>query len=72
MPEHTICWVITDAFARFGFGDGDGPNFTDRVVAAIEAAGPYRCARSAVARKRQCAHRACAGTRDWFAIWSAR
>ena len=43
MPEHTICWEITDTFAKFGFGDGDGPNFTDHVVAAIDAAGPYRC-----------------------------
>ena len=34
---------ITDAFSRFGFDDGDGLNFTDEVVAAIEAVGPYRC-----------------------------
>ena len=38
-----ICWEITDAFSKFGFEDGDGPNFTDEVAAAIEAAGPYRC-----------------------------
>lgn len=43
MPRRIICWQITDAFAKFGFGDGDGPNFTDEVAAAIEAAGPYRC-----------------------------
>lgn len=43
MPERIIWWEITDAFAKFGFGDGDGPNFTDEVVAAIEAVGPYRC-----------------------------
>ena len=43
MPEHPICWEIADAFAKFGFADGDGPNFTDEVAAAIEAAGPYRC-----------------------------
>ena len=43
MPRQTICWEITDAFSKFGFEDGDGLNFTDEVVAAIEAAGPYRC-----------------------------
>ncbi len=43
MPERIIWWEITDAFAKFGFGDGDGPNFTDEVAAAIEAVGPYRC-----------------------------
>ena len=43
MPRRIICWEITDAFSKFGFEDGDGPNFTDEVAAAIEAAGPYRC-----------------------------
>ena len=43
MPRRIIDWEITEAFSKFGFGDGDGPNFTDDVVAAIEAAGPYRC-----------------------------
>ncbi len=43
MPERIIWWEITDAFAKFGFGDGDGPNFTDTVAAAIEAVGPYHC-----------------------------
>ena len=43
MPTRTICWENTEAFAKFGFEDGDGPNFTDEVAAAIEAAGPYRC-----------------------------
>ncbi len=28
---------------KLGFDDGDAPNFTDEVVVAIEAAGPYRC-----------------------------
>ena len=43
MPTGIIHWEITDAFLKFGFDDGDGPNFTDEVAAAIEAAGPYRC-----------------------------
>ena len=43
MPRRIICWEIADAFSKFGFEDGDGPNFTDEVAAAIEAAGPYRC-----------------------------
>ena len=43
MPRSIIDWEITEAFLKFGFGDGDGPNVTDEVVAAIEAAGPYRC-----------------------------
>ena len=43
MPRSIIDWEITEAFSKFGFGDGDGPNFTDEVVAVIEAAGPYRC-----------------------------
>ena len=43
MPRRIIRWEITDAFSKFGFEDGDGPNFTDEVAAAIEAAGPYCC-----------------------------
>ncbi len=43
MPTTIIRWEIIDAFSKFGFDDGDGPNFTDEVVAAIETAGPYRC-----------------------------
>ena len=43
MPRSIIEWEITEAFSKFGFGDGDGPNFTDEVVSAIEAAGRYRC-----------------------------
>ena len=35
--------AIPRSAAKFGFEDGDGPNFTDEVAAAIEAAGPYRC-----------------------------
>ena len=31
MPRSIICWEITDAFSKFGFEDGDGPNFTDSV-----------------------------------------
>ena len=45
MPTRIIQWEITDAFAKFGFEDGDGHNFTDDVAAAIDAAGPYRCPR---------------------------
>ncbi|MCY4639401.1 MAG: hypothetical protein OXC94_03555 [Chloroflexi bacterium] len=43
MPRSIIHWEIKDAFSKFGFGDGDGPNFTAEVAAAIEAAGLYRC-----------------------------
>ncbi len=43
MPRSIIDWEIAEAFLKFGFGDGDGPNFTGEVAAAIEAAGPYRC-----------------------------
>ena len=43
MPRSIIDWEISEAFLKFGFGDGDGPNFTHEVVAAIETAGPYRC-----------------------------
>ena len=43
MPRSIIDWEISEAFSKFGFEDGDGPNFTNEVVAAIEAAGPYRC-----------------------------
>ena len=43
MPQRIIRWEITEAFSKFGFDDGDGPNLTDEVVSAIEAAGPYRC-----------------------------
>lgn len=43
MPRRIIDWDIAEAFSKFGFGDGDGPNFTDEVASAIEAAGPYRC-----------------------------
>ncbi|MYH40383.1 MAG: hypothetical protein F4150_01045 [Chloroflexi bacterium] len=43
MPRRIIDWEIEEAFSKFGFGDGDGPNFTDEVASAIEAAGPYRC-----------------------------
>lgn len=43
MPRRIIDWETTEAFSKFGFEDGDGPNFTDEVVSAIEAAGPYRC-----------------------------
>ena len=43
MPRSIIDWEITEAFLKFGFGDGDGPNFTHMVVAAIEASGPFRC-----------------------------
>ena len=43
MAKTTIEWEITEAFAKFGFDGGDGPNFTGFVQAAIEGAGPYVC-----------------------------
>ena len=43
MPRRIIDWEVEEAFSKFGFGDGDGPNFTDEVASAIEAVGPYRC-----------------------------
>ena len=43
MPTHLIHREITDASWTCGLDDGDGPNFTDEVASAIEAAGPRRC-----------------------------
>ena len=43
MPTRTICWEITEAFAKFGFADWGRPQLHRQGAAAIEAAGPYRC-----------------------------
>jgi len=40
MPKVTIdYWNWEEAFDKFGFGDGDGPNFTDEVAGVVMAAG---------------------------------
>ena len=39
MPTEEIEWVWEEAFDKFGFGDGDGWNGTDRVAAFIEEQG---------------------------------
>ena len=43
MPTNNIQWEISEAFDKFGFDDGNGPNFTEVVKDAIEAAGSYEC-----------------------------
>ncbi len=43
MPRRITDWEVTEAFSKFGFEDGGGPDFTDEVVSAIEAAGLHRC-----------------------------
>ena len=35
----TTEWFWGEAFSKFGFQDGDGPNFTDKVAGIIEALG---------------------------------
>lgn len=42
MPKVTITWSWDEAFDKFGFGDGDGLNFTSDVVAFLETLG-YEC-----------------------------
>jgi hypothetical protein len=42
MAKTTILWEWVDAFDKFGFGDGDGANFTDDVAAFINSKG-YEC-----------------------------
>ena len=34
-----IYWEWEEAFSKFGFGDGDGPNFTHLVVDFIDSLG---------------------------------
>ena len=34
-----IEWEWEEAFEKFGFGDGDGPNFTDEVAEYLEELG---------------------------------
>ena len=43
MPTAHICWEWEEAFDKFGFGDGDGPNFTSDVAAAIQSKFGYEC-----------------------------
>ena len=42
MPETTVHWQWEEAFDKFGFGDGDGLNFTGEVVAFLKELG-YEC-----------------------------
>lgn len=39
MPKEVIYWSWEEAFDKFGFDDGDGPNFTDSVVAVLWEVG---------------------------------
>lgn len=43
MPKTVIEWQWEDAFDKFGFDDGDGPNFTDEVADAIRGEFGYAC-----------------------------
>ena len=43
MPKTVIEWEWEEAFDKFGFGDGDGPNFTDEVAGAIQGKFGYEC-----------------------------
>lgn len=36
--QHTL-WCWEEAFAKFGFGDGDGPNFTNEVADYLRSVG---------------------------------
>lgn len=42
MPKHETIWYWDEAFNKFGFGDGDGLNFTDDVAMFIHRLG-YEC-----------------------------
>tara|TARA_A100001037_G_scaffold286367_1_gene294701 strand:+ start:1252 stop:1566 length:315 start_codon:yes stop_codon:yes gene_type:complete len=39
MPYEEIYWEWQDAFSKFGFEDGDGPNFTDKVAEFLSDKG---------------------------------
>lgn len=39
MPKSEIEWTWEEAFYKFGFGDGDGPNFTDVVIGVLDDLG---------------------------------
>ena len=43
MPKTAIEWQWEEAFDKFGFGDGDGPNFTSEVAGAIQGKFGYEC-----------------------------
>jgi len=40
MPVVKVNWTWEEAFDKFGFGDGDGLNMTDKVAAAISRRFP--------------------------------
>jgi len=42
VPKVIVEWKWEEAFDKFGFGDGDGLNFTSDVVAALAEFG-YEC-----------------------------
>ncbi len=42
MPTKTIEWKWEEAFDKFGFDDGDGPNFTDAVAGVLNDLG-FEC-----------------------------
>lgn len=39
MAQTIISWSWTEAFDKFGFDDGDGPNFTGQVADFLESLG---------------------------------
>jgi len=39
MPKVIISWSWEDAFSKWGFDDGDGPNFSEEVANVIRSAG---------------------------------
>lgn len=39
MPKKVIYWEWEEAFDKFGFDDGDGPNFTDEVASFLRGLG---------------------------------
>lgn len=43
MPRTVIEWQWEEAFDKFGFGDGDGPNSTREVAGAIQSKFGYEC-----------------------------
>lgn len=44
-PPTMVYWGVTEAFDKFGFGDGDGIQFNDIVIEALEKRG-FRCAQA--------------------------
>jgi len=43
MPRTVIEWKWEEAFDKWGFGDGDGPNFTCEVAGALQSKFGYVC-----------------------------